>query len=556
MKRDCGHDSAAGITCKCGMIWCPDCYAEHVCPEPLPSLWPTQVKGLQAIRDAFKAGHRRILVTAPTGGGKTRMMAEIARGVADKSRRAVIYSNRRMLTTQTSRKLSQAGLVDHGMLLSGERTAFLRDLQVASIQTVYSWLQREKMELPSSDVVLWDESHSQKGQMATELMTQHLEQGAVIIGFTATPIGLGAYFDVLVEAGTKKELREIGALVPARVFGPDEPDLKHIGVDKSTYTEGEQTDAIIRPKIFGRVWEHWSRLQKELLGVTDLRLDARPTVLFAPGVKHSMWFAEQFDGRGIRAAHIDGKTPDDERRDILRGVEEGEIKVVCNRFVLREGIDIPCLEHGIFACVLGLQAWIQSAGRLLRASPSTGKKFAVIQEHGGHFWRHGDINDDIDWQLGDTLADVHRKRKAAMESGDVKEDFRCPQCGEIIKPYDLQHFGGCPHCGKKFKRSVREVVMVDGTLKKMYGAARPRRRKHKVKLDGEKLWDQCFWASLHAKRKMSLIQVKMWFYSERHKQGMDDAQPPYGAWNCPEHGSIDWTMYVREKYGKYVKKTV
>jgi len=553
VKRDCGHDSPSGLTCKCGMTWCPDCYDKHICPEPLPPLWPTQERGIQAIRNAFRAGHRRILVTAPCGAGKTLMMAMIARGVQEKSRRAIIYSNRRMLTTQTSRKLHQAG-VDHGMFLSGERMAFLRDVQVASIQTVHSWLKRKKIELHPADAIMIDEPHAQKGEMMRSLMAQHLEQGAVIIGFTATPVDLGGYYDVLVEAGTKQDLREIGALVPARTFGPDEPDLRHVGIDKLVYTVGEQTEAIIRPKVFGRIWDNWSRLQRDLFGVLNLQQDARPTVLFAPGVPHSRWFAERFEHRGVAAAHIDATTPDDERAEIEEGSRDGRIKVVCNRFLLREGIDWPWIEHMILACVMGsIQTWVQATGRGLRACPDVGKQFVIVQDHGGHWHRHGDINDDIDWVLSDTSVDVHRKRREAVQSGEVKEDFRCPQCGEIIKPYDLQHFGGCPHCGKKFKRSVREVVQVDGTLKRMYGPARPRRRKHPVKMDSEKLWDKCFWGSMRAKRKMTLEQTKMWFYSERHKRGMGDAQPPYGAWNCPEQGSIDWTRYVREVYAKYVK---
>lgn len=553
MSHFCGHDTPSGLTCKCGHTWCPDCYSGHVCPEPLPPLWPTQERGLQAIRDAIKAGHRRILVTAPTGAGKTLIMATIAHGLKEKMRRGIVYANRRMLAVQTSRKLHQAG-ADHGVILSGERTAFLRDVQVASIQTMHSWMKRDRAELHPADVVMVDEPHAFKGEMVRSIMAQHAEQGAIQIGFTATPIGLAADYDVLVEAGTKKELRSTGALVRARTFGPDEPDLKHIGTEKAHYTENEQKELIIRPKVFGRVWDNWRILQQRFWAIDKPRENAKPTLLFAPGVPYSRWFAEQFEHRGVRAAHIDGKTPDDERKQIEAASRDGDIKVVCNRYVLREGIDWPWIDHMILACVMGsLQTWIQSVGRGLRACPDTNKQFVVVQDHGGHFWRHGDINDDIDWQLGDSLTDLHRKRRESIRSGDEKEDMRCPQCGEIIKPWEAQQYGGCPHCGKKFKRSVREVVQVDGTLKRMYGQARPRRRKHPVKLDSVALWDRCFWASLHAKRKMTLSQVRAWYNSERHKQGMDDAKPPYGAWNCPERDSIDWTRYIRDVYGKFAK---
>jgi len=559
-KRDCGHVSDVGLSCNCGKMWCPECYDDHVCPRPLPPLWPSQERGLQAIRDAFTQGRRRILVTAPTGGGKTRLIAEIARGADAKGRRAIVYSHRRMLVSQTSRKLAEAGVGGHGKMLSGERTHLLRDLQVASIQTAYSWLKRDKMDdVHPGDVVIVDEPHAFRGESLKTLIDRHVRQGALIVGFTATPIGLSDWYDVLVEAGTKKELRDIGALVPARTFAPDEPDLKHIGREKEHYTQQEQAESLglheeqRRVQIFGRVWDNWTRLQKDLFGVFDPGRDARPTVLFAPGVPHSRWFAEGFRQRGVSAAHLEARTPDGERQEIMEGSRDGTIKVVCNRFVLREGIDWPWLEHGVFACVMGsLQTWLQSAGRLLRAFPDTGKQFAVIQEHGGMFWRLGDVNDDIEWRLEDSETKLRKKRQSQPVE---KEPLVCPKCRETIKPYEMQLSGGsCPHCGHRFKLSMRSVVQVDGTLKRVYGPARPRRRRHRVKMDAEAIWDTCFFMSMRAKRQYMLSQVLIWFDRECQRQGLEGEHPPYGAWNCPEKGSADWLRYAREVYPKYAKR--
>src|SRR5690606_19790965 len=113
----------------------------------------------------------------------------------------------------------------------------------------------------------------------------------------------------------------------------------------------------------------------------ELNPDRLPTILFAPGVKESIWFAEQFHSKGIRAAHIDGDdiwidgeyyTSNHQLREEIRKMSEsGELPLVTNRFVLREGIDWPFLAHGIFATVFGsLASYLQSGGRLLRNHPS------------------------------------------------------------------------------------------------------------------------------------------------------------------------------------------
>jgi hypothetical protein len=157
--------------------------------------------------------------------------------------------------------------------------------------------------------------------------------------------------------------------------------LRHIKNYKvgDDLTEKDNAKAIMRPGVFGRVLAAWKQHNP----------GQRPTLLFAPDVKGSIYFAEQFTEAGIPAAHIDGDdiwmngesySSDGDMRELVRDkLASGDIKVVCNRFVLREGIDWPFVECGILATVFGsLSSYIQSGGRLLRASPSTGKSKACI----------------------------------------------------------------------------------------------------------------------------------------------------------------------------------
>src|SRR5262249_18752567 len=151
----------------------------------------------------------------------------------------------------------------------------------------------------------------------------------------------------------------------------------------------------------------------------------RRTILFAPGVPESIWFAEQFVKKGVSAVHIDGEnvwvngtlyeSSRTAREDVLAASKEGRIVVLCNRFVLREGIKAPWLVHGILATVFGsLQSYLQAGGRLLRAYP--GLESVSLQDHGGNWWRHDSLNADREWRLEDTNTSVAGRREDRMRA--------------------------------------------------------------------------------------------------------------------------------------------
>ena len=367
--------------------------------------WPHQIRALANTTTALATGSRRVCVTAATGMGKTRMMLDLISWAQEQSWRIALYTNRRMLLSQTERVFEKNGF-DVGIRAAGYDPALLRDIQICSTQTEISKvLKRGKRDIHPANLVIIDELHNQKGSKLEELLAMHYEQEAVMVGYTATPIDLGDMVDELLLCGTVSEGRACGALVAANTFAPDQPDLRQIknyqvGVDLS---EKDNAKAIMRPGIFGRVCESWKAHNPE----------QKATILFAPDVAGSIYFAEEFTKAGIRAAHIDGSDVwidgemhpnSQELRDYVSEQSKmGEIKVVCNRFVLREGIDWPWIECGILATVFGsLSSYIQSGGRLLRACPSTGKQSALVLDHGGNWHRHGSLNEDRHWELGCT----------------------------------------------------------------------------------------------------------------------------------------------------------
>lgn len=432
--------------------------------------WPTQVSGLQQIEDAIALGYRRIMLTCSTGGGKTLMFSELARRFAESNKRVAIFTNRKILTGQASRALESAG-INHGILAAGYHWAEPFRIQVCSLQTVFSRALGEHpwIEMPSADLVVIDEAHSNKAEMAQKVMRHYKD--AIILGVSATPIGVAKLYDHLVVAGRNSELRALGSLVPCDVFAPDEPDMKGVRRIRGEYVRDGMIRRTMQTLVFGNVFSHWRKLNPS----------AKPTLVFAPGVKESRWLVEQFQERGATAAHIDGETADDERQRIFLAHQSGDVQIISSCGVLREGFDAPWAEVGILIQPCGgLSTYIQIVGRLLRAYP--GKERATLIDHAGAWHMHGSPNSDREWELDDTDTKIAKKRKEQLHKGELAEGVRCPICSMIRKQGPK-----CPFCGHEHVKSSRIVRMLDGTLTKKTGSVVKKR-------PDRQLWSQCLFA--------------------------------------------------------------
>jgi superfamily II DNA or RNA helicase len=305
---------------------------------------------------------------------------------------------------------------------------------------------------------------------------------------TATPVEV-PLADHLIVAGKNSELRDEGMHVWCDVYGPDEPEVVHVKRQASGELSEDEVRKVFKIQhVFGRILDHYNRLNPE----------RKPAVLFAPGVEESLWCVDEFRKAGIRAAHIDcddcylgehdadgqrvlySSSPE-RRKEILDGLTNGAVQIVCNRFILREGWDCPQLYHCILATVFGsITSYLQAVGRLLRAHPSL--DHVVLQDHGGNGWRHGSPNADREWDLTLTNNMLAAMREQKIREKKEPEPITCPQCF-------AQRLGGakCHKCGFVCHGKNRYVVQVNGQLKQLTDD-RLKPRKVSQKPDTEKLW--------------------------------------------------------------------
>lgn len=444
--------------------------------------WPHQLRGIQGVVDAGNAGHMRPVIASPTGGGKSRIIMRFLESIDI----CAVYANRKMLLEQLSRGCTEAGIA-HGMMAAGYPEETQHGIQLCSTQTVDQRVRDGRWNIHPAKLVFIDEAHNERGDRMKSIIQAHREQGAMVCGVTATPVGLSGIYDHLIQAGTTSELRACGALLPAYTYAPDEIDAKCYKSNTTGVLQfRDEVRETLLAVVFGRVIEHYKKLNP----------DRRPAILFAPGVQESLWFAEQFERAGIESAHIDGEriwirgevlTNNAGNRDKLREVSEsGEVKIVCNRFVMREGIDWRHLYHGIFACTFGgICGYLQSGGRILRNHPSM--DHVIIQDHGGNYWRHGSLNADREWSLEDTEQSIAAERMHQMREKAEPEPVPCPECGKVNPPSPV-----CRACGFSYRGKQRFVIQTDGELRLVRGdIVQPRKKSDRP--EDHKAWLSCYY---------------------------------------------------------------
>jgi len=523
----------------------------------LPPLKPHQRRGIDALGE-----HRQrspgvpVCGVAPPGAGKSRCMMEMTIDEVQRGGRVVIYVHRTMLREQLVRNFEEAGIPAANV--GPDANADLRaSVLIASIQTMHQRvIKQQRWTLPDASLVLIDEAHQQAANRNREIVfgaiTQekiikgHAQSGADVAGMTATPLMRPGLYRRLIPFGSYSELRREGMHLPVRVMAGDEIDTSGLAVNKS----GEFSEKKLEeraPVIFGNAYDEWRRWNP----------DARPALLFAPSVPCSRWFAQEWAKKGVMAAHIgsdailmperrgDGTvrleqySGSQEVRDaLLERSKSGEVEVISNRFVLREAIDMPWLYHAIFATVMGsLTTFLQSVGRIQRFHPDY--DFKILQDHGGAFWRHGSPNEDRNWQLGDTVESVRRKRELAAGNGEEDEGIRCEVCGAVRRSGET-----CWNCQEKQTTSVRAVRQTDGTLKRMTGRVHKQRSKASGKSAGD-IWRGVWFGSGHQDR--SIKQAVARWQSRCREQGIT---PDYSQINppLPERGSYEYENMSMQQF--------
>ena len=99
----------------------------------------------------------------------------------------------------------------------------------------------------------------------------------------------------------------------------------------------------------------------------------------------------------------------------------------------------------------------EMVGRVLRPAP--GKANAIVLDHSGAVFRHGFVEDRVDWTLDPDKRSDSPTHAARLRSGYSSRLLECSQCGSIRIAGEA-----CRHCGFLPQRPPKAIVFNDGDL--------------------------------------------------------------------------------------------
>lgn len=356
---------------------------------------------------------QRLLIVAPTGAGKTLVMAHKLRNFIEKggSSSAVYVVHRRQLVEQTAAVLEKNG-VPNGIVMAGYNTDYNNRVFVMSRDTYLR--RRDWINLGRVSLLIFDEAHI--GIDAQRRIAESLE-AQYVLGYTATPItlngpGMGSLYRGMVHGPGYMQLIELGHLVPTRWLVAKELDTSGLRVSRST---GDFVQEDVVNLVKGEVLADLYSVYAEHAG--------KRNVIFAPSVDIASTIAARLGSMGYRAAAIDWSTPSRERKRILQGFKNGVIEALVNVDVFSEGWDEPLVDTIILANpTKSLARHIQRIGRGMRPAP--GKVYIRVIDLVGALRMHGTPEDIEGWELEEQRNPKEKPRIVPA----VKRRGLCPRC--------------------------------------------------------------------------------------------------------------------------------
>lgn len=382
---------------------------------------------VQKVHDTFRHGVKSACIVLPCGGGKSVIVAEIAKRTTLKLNRVLFLVHRIELCEQIERTFRKWDV----------------DMDFCQIMMVQTACRRLK-KIPCPSLIITDETHHSKSNSYRKIYDFFLN--AYRVGVTATPVrldgsGLGDVYETLIEGVSAKWLIENCYLSPYTYYAPTVADMNGLKIQRGEFEVKSAENVLFNRTVFGNVISHYKRLA-----------DGKQAICYCVSVRHSVAMAEEFQAGGISAVHIDGATPKAERQRIIGDFRNGRIKILCNVDLISEGFDVPDCECAILLRpTKSLTLYIQQSMRCMRYKPG---KSAVIIDHVGNYARFGMPDADRQWSLGS------RPKKARNQAENEVKIMQCPECFYTFQPEDDVKI--CPECGYAFPKKERTLDVDDG----------------------------------------------------------------------------------------------
>lgn len=390
---------------------------------------------------------KTIVLQLCTGGGKTNLAAWMIRSAMDKGSLVFFIVHRRDLLFQTSNTFTEYG-IPHSFIAAKKHFNPFSKVYLCSIET----LKRRLDKSPIPKIIFVDECHLSASAGWSKVIEFYRSRGCWIIGLSATPWrldgrSLGDLFQHIVCGPSMRELINQGYLSDYKYYAPDLPDFSGDKSETAKEAAVEKNNILI-----GHAVTHYKKYAH-----------GKRAVVYASSIKHSKKTVEEFCAAGIPAEHMDGDTPEAERRAITQRFATGVTWVLSNKDLITTGYDLQSqsgLPVTIEAIILlrytdSLSLFLQMVGRGLRPKDEP----ALIFDHSGCAMKsdgtphHGMPADDRVWTL------EGREKESRNVGERAVPIMQCKFCYYCSRP-----FLHCPNCGREREIQERKIDQREGEL--------------------------------------------------------------------------------------------
>ena len=378
----------------------------------LVDVWPKphQAVALEALESERLRGHRRNLVVAATGTGKTWIAAFDFKRLRDQGMgQSLLFVAHRDEILRQSQQVFQLVLGEPGFgerLIRGERPQSGRYV-FASVQSLVNRV--DDIEPDGFDVVIVDEFHHAAAASYERLLSRLKPK--VLLGLTATPERADGqsvldWFDGRIASESRLwDALDQGLLCPFHYFGVnDATDLSTVRFERGRYVPNDLDNVL--------TGDH-ARALRIRDAVTEYVTDPRQmrALGFCAGVDHAHFMAREFTRFGYPAVALDGSTPTENRRAALTRLRRGEIRAVFAVDLFNEGVDLPEVDTVLMLRPTeSATVFLQQLGRGLRWT--AGKRVLTVLDLVGQVRR--EYRYDIRYRalLGGTRHQIRRAVEA------------------------------------------------------------------------------------------------------------------------------------------------
>lgn len=345
------------------------------------NLRPYQERAVAAVASALADAPSALLV-APTGSGKSLLIADIARDLAERLGRppsVLVLQHRGELVAQNRARFEKhlrgwaTSSFDATRKTFARSSGYLGAATFAMVPSLAAALSR-RAALPHFDAILADEAHHAPASTWQRVFATARETNPdlKIVGLTATPERgdgkrLGGTFACVADQIGIGELIESGFLVRPRALVADvglADQMQHLPrtcKGRGDFDMVAAAQLIDVPPVTARILDLWQEAATLLSG------GLRRSIFFCATVAHAQHVREALDARGVRAGVVFGEQDPGERSSTLAAMRAGRLDAIVNCMTLTEGFDEQSLS-----CVVMLRPSafrslvIQCVGRGLR----------------------------------------------------------------------------------------------------------------------------------------------------------------------------------------------